>query len=288
MYAIITGSQGMLGKELKAILQAKGLEIFNTDINPGEGEYKLDITDRQMLMTKVAELKPQVIFNCSAYTNVDLAEQQEELANKINGYGVENLALAAKANNALLVHISTDYVFSGVNDKPYQPEDATGPEGAYGRSKLLGEQLVIASGCRYQIIRTAWLFGPQGKNFVETIYNLSKSKDSLKVVNDQHGCPTWAPDLAQCMVDMAASKATGMFHFCNGPACTWFDLASETVRLAGTKCSVTPCTSAEFPRPAKRPAWSVLDSSKTYKTINWQPRTWQEAVKQYVEKLTDR
>ncbi len=285
MQAIVTGSQGMLGKELKNILCSANVSALYTDINPGENESRLDITDREAVIAKVKEFKPDVIFNCSAYTNVDLAEEQEEIAAQINGYGVENLAIAAKTCDSLLVHISTDYVFSGNNDKPYLPEDSTGPQGAYGRTKLLGEKLIVNSGCRYQIIRTAWLFGPQGKNFVETIYNLSRSRNELKVVNDQHGCPTWAPDLARCMAEMATKQNFGIFHFCNGPACTWFDLASAIVREAGHTCTVTPCNSSEYPRPAQRPAWSVLDSSETYRIIDWQPRCWQEAVSQYVKTL---
>ncbi|MBN2841660.1 MAG: dTDP-4-dehydrorhamnose reductase [Sedimentisphaerales bacterium] len=285
MQAIVTGSQGMLGKELKAILSSNNIPALYTDINPGENEFRLDITDREAVIAKVEELKPRVIFNCSAYTNVDLAEEQEDIAARINGYGVENLAIAAKANDVLLVHISRDYVFSGNNDKPYLPGDITGPQGAYGRTKLLGEQLIISSGCRYQIIRTAWLFGPQGKNFVETIFKLSQSRSELKVVNDQHGCPTWAPDLAQCMADIATKPEYGIFHFCNGPACTWFDLARAVVQDAGHDCTVKPCNSTEFPRPAQRPAWSVLGSSETYRIIGWQPRKWQDAVTQYVKAL---
>ena len=285
MRSILIGSQGMLGKELSAILDKKGYETVKSDINPGEGETKLDITDRDSLLDMVNQVKPQVIYNCSAYTNVDLAEEQEELAAKINGYGVENIAMAAKSVDALLVHISTDYVFAGDNDKPYLPDDPTGPQGAYGRTKLIGEQLIQQTFDNYQIIRTAWLFGPQGKNFVETIVNIARGRDEINVVNDQHGCPTWAPDLARCMADMSLTDSRGLFHFCNGPACTWFDLAKEAISVAGVNCNVIPCTSEQFPRPAKRPAWSVMDSSKTYDAINWTPDSWQQVVAKYAKTL---
>ncbi len=285
MYSVVIGSQGMLGKELVAILEARGLESVYADIAPGDGQVKLDITDRSAVSELISKYKPEVIFNCSAYTNVDQAEEQEEIAAAINGYGVENIALAAKDNNALLVHISTDYVFPGDNDKPYLPGDPTAPQGSYGRTKLLGEQLIEKTGSNWQIIRTAWLYGPQGKNFVETIVSLAKTRDSLKVVNDQTGCPTWAPDLAKCMADMAKYGKTGKYHFCNGPQCTWYDLAKEAVARAGINCNIEPCSSDEFPRPAKRPAWSVLDSSETYNAIGWQPRNWQETVADYVKTL---
>lgn len=285
MFSIVIGSQGMLGKELVAILKTRNLESIYADINPGEGQLQLDIIDQKAVMSLIESHKPQVIFNCSAYTNVDLAEEQQELATAINGYGVENLALAAKAHNALLIHISTDYVFAGDTNVPYLPEDKTAPQGAYGKSKLLGEELIQKTAGKWQIIRTAWLFGPEGRNFIETILGLAKNRNSLKVVNDQRGCPTWAPDLARCMVDMAESQATGIFHFCNGPACTWYDLAKEAIRQAGINCNVEPCTSEEFPRPAKRPAWSVLDSSKTYETTGWQPQSWQAAVAEYIKIL---
>ena len=285
MYSVVIGSQGMLGKELVAVLKARSVESVYADINPGDGEIKLDITDRSAVTALIEKYKPEVIFNCSAYTNVDLAEEQEDLAAKINGSGVENIALAAKTADALLVHISTDYVFAGDNNQPYQPADATDPQGAYGRTKLLGEELIKKTGGKWQIIRTAWLFGPKGKNFVETILGFARKRDSLKVVNDQNGCPTWAPDLALCMADLAKTNQTGIFHFCNGPACTWYDLAQETIAQAGVNCTVEPCTSAEFPRPAPRPTWSVMDSSATYKAIGWTPKPWQQAVAEYVKTL---
>ena len=285
MKTLIIGSRGMLGQELTNIVKQSGYDAVYADIAPGDNEVKIDITDKTSLVELVKEYKPEVIFNCSAFTDVDGAEEKEELANQINGYGAENLAIAAKECGALLVHVSTDYVFSGDADKPYMPNDPVDPQGAYGRSKLLGEQLIQNSGCKWIIIRTAWLFGPRGKNFVETIVGFSKKRDSLKVVDDQRGCPTWAPDLAKCMFDIAHTPEQGIFHFCNGPACTWYDLAKESIKQASVECEVNPCTSDEFPRPAKRPAWSVLDCSSTYKAIGWEPKSWQEAVSEYVAQL---
>ena len=285
MKPLIIGSRGMLGQELSEIIRQNCPEAIYADINPSDNDIKIDITDKDSLFNLVNDVKPDVIFNCSAFTDVDGAEEKEEIANLINGYGAENLALAAKECGSLLVHISTDYVFAGDADKPYMPDDAVAPQGAYGRSKLLGEQLIQKSGCEWIIIRTAWLFGPKGKNFVETIVGFSKKRDNLKVVNDQRGCPTWAPDLAQCMFDIAQTAARGVFHFCNGPACTWYDLAKESIAQAGVECEVSPCTSEEFPRPAQRPAWSVLDCSSTYQAVGWKPRTWQEAVAVYIPQL---
>ncbi len=286
MKSLIIGSRGMLGQELTEIIKnSKNTKAVFADIMPGKDEIKVDITDKDSLSKLVAKNQPDVIFNCSAFTDVDGAEENEEVANLINGYGVENLAIAAEKHNATLVHISTDYVFSGDANTPYKPEDDVNPQCAYGRSKLLGEQLLQKSNCKWIIIRTAWLFGPKGKNFINTIINLAKDRDSLKVVNDQNGCPTWAPDLAKCMFDISNTSAKGIYHFCNGPACTWFDLAKESITQAGINCDLAPCTSDEFPRPAKRPAWSVLDCSSTYHTIGWQPQSWQKAVSEYMKIL---
>ena len=285
MKALIIGSQGMLGQELAETVKKSGNKAVCSDISPGTDEIKVDITNRESLLELVDQCQPDVIFNCSAFTDVDGAEEKEELANQINGYGVENLTIAADKCGSLLIHISTDYVFSGQSDKPYLPNDPVDPQSAYGRSKLLGEQLIQKSNCKWIIIRTAWLFGPKGKNFVNTIIGLAKNRDSLKVVNDQRGCPTWAPDLAQCMFDIALTPAQGIYHFCNGPACTWFDLAKESILQAGLTCEVTPCCSDEFPRPAERPAWSVLDCNSTYETIGWKPKSWQEAVAEYLQIL---
>ncbi len=201
----------------------------------------------------------------------------------INGIGVGNLAKACLENNAHLIHVSTDYVFDGESDRPYRPDDATNPQGAYGRSKLAGEEAIRKIDGKWLIVRTSWLFGKGGKNFVDTILKLAQQRDMLKVVNDQTGCPTCTMDLAACLIGLAQMDCQGIFHFCNGPVCTWYEFAKKIVEIAELPCRVEPCSSSEYPRPAKRPAYSVLDCSETFEQLGWQPCSWQERLYEYIK-----
>ena len=283
---LVIGSTGMLGSDLSDKLLEHSCDVeFASWPKKDDKSFLLDITDSKSLVDSFETIKPEVVFNCSAYTDVDGAESDYEIAYKINATGVKNIAELCKKYNSLLVHISTDYVFPGDFDMPYRPDDFIGPVTAYGRSKLAGEKAIAETGCEHIIIRTAWLFGANGGNFVDTIIKLAKSRDEIKVVDDQLGCPTYTKQLVDCMIALAASNGRGLFHFCNGPACSWYDFASEIVKLSGIDCRVLPCSSDEFPRPAKRPAYSVLDISKTTQTVEMFVMSWQEALKDYLNLL---
>ncbi len=277
---LIFGATGMLGSEVVRQCQARELPmVLATWPDQPQGAHKADITNQDQVNQLIADTQPTAVINCCAWTDVDGAETNESVATTVNGTGVGYLAQACHQMEAKLVHVSTDYVFAGDGARPYQPDDPVAPAGAYGRSKLAGEQAIQKVGGHYAIIRTSWLFGAGGKNFVDTIVQIARQRECIKVVNDQVGCPTWTVDLARCLIDFALNDDQGIFHFCNPPQCTWYDLACEAIRIAAVSCQVQPCTTAEFPRPAPRPAWSVMDCTKTFAALNWQPRPWQQAVK---------
>jgi dTDP-4-dehydrorhamnose reductase len=280
---LVIGADGMLGSDLVALLRSRQRQVVGSTWPEHLDQYfHLDITDARATAELIDQVAPAVVFNCSGYTDVDGAQQQEELATAVNGRGVANLALASSSCDSLFVHVSTDYVFSGSSRTPYRPDDQPDPQGAYGRSKLAGEEATKAIGGRYLIIRTSWLFGRNGKNFVDTIVALARQRPDLKVVDDQIGCPTYAPDLARCLVDLADKDVQGIHHFCNGPCCSWFDLACAAVEIADLDCKVSPCSTSEFPRPAPRPAYSVLDCSETFDLLGWTARPWPQSVAEHL------
>ena len=280
---IVTGASGMLGTELVRLLRERGGQVLEADaVISRDGQVRLDITDSDAVAQLISRFRPRVVYNCAAFTDVDGAERKEELALKINGQGTGNLAKACRDNGAFFVHVSTDYVFDGNARQPYMPDSPTGPQTAYGRSKLAGEQQIQGIGGKWLIVRTSWLFGREGKNFVDSIVGLAKKNTILKVVDDQKGCPTYAPDLAHCLVDLAGKGLEGIYHFCNGPSCSWYEMAQEAIQIAGIKCEVQPCVSSEYPRPAKRPSYSVLDCEKTYQELDWKVPGWQEAVRKHI------
>lgn len=279
---LLTGAMGQLGSSLRALLgERDDIELISTDISM-EGEARLDITDAEAVDRSVARLRPDYIVNTAAYTAVDAAESHEELARLLNAKAVENIARAAKAHGARVVHISTDYIFPGSGSRPYREGDRTGPTTAYGRTKLEGEQALMQTHPQGSVIlRTAWLYSPYGKNFVKTMLTLSQQKEELNVVADQWGCPTYAPDLARAVmavVDAPAFKP-GIYHAVGAGRTTWFDLARETFRLAGIKgCRVHPVSTAEYPTPARRPAYSVLDTSRLAADYGFTFPSWQESL----------
>ncbi|MBI9017583.1 MAG: dTDP-4-dehydrorhamnose reductase [Phycisphaerae bacterium] len=279
---LITGADGMLGRELTWQLRQFNYEILAADVE--NCDFILDITDKRAVLDFITEHKPSIVFNCAAWTDVDGAENFEAAAKAVNGDGPGYLAGACKVIDALFVHVSTDYVFDGTGQAPYKPDDPVNPKTAYGRSKLLGEQQIQSVGGHWLIVRTSWLVGGNGKNFVDTIADVARGRDSIKVVNDQIGCPTFVPQLATCLINLAQKNCQGIYHFCNSPACSWFDLAKLTVNLAKIDCRVAPCATAEFPRPAPRPAYSVLDCTKTLEKLDWQPTTWPDALRMYLDK----
>lgn len=252
---MLVGGSGMLGRAWRELLDRLGVAYAA----PPRAELDLtrpDTIDRQVTG------KHRVVINCSAWTDVDGAETHLKEAEAVNGVGVGRLAQRCKEMDATLIHYSTDYVFDGQGTRPYPVDHPTDPVNAYGRSKLMGEQLLMKSGCRYLLARTSWLYAPWGKNFVRTIAGLAGQRDSLKVVHDQRGRPTSSEHLAGATWSLVGRGATGVYHVTDGGQCTWHEFACEVVRQTNPRCRVEPCTTAEFPRPAKRPAYSVLDLAR--------------------------
>ena len=270
MNILVTGANGQLGNEIRILTGDSRHNYIYTDVVEAEGNRTtmLDITNAEDVKALVANHNVDVIINCAAYTNVDAAEDNEALAEKLNSEAPAILANAMAETGGLLVHISTDYVFGG---DPYNTpcrEDQKGtPTGVYGATKLRGEQRITASGCKYLIIRTAWLYSEFGKNFVKTMLNLTSTKPQLKVVFDQTGTPTYAYDLAKAIVEIVESKKyvgnEGIYHYSNEGVCSWYDFTKVIAEMAGrTECDIQPCHSSEFPSKVVRPSYSVLDKSK--------------------------
>ena len=271
---LITGSKGQLGTELSKLLP----QAILTDV------ADLDITDAAAVKDYVAAHKVDTIINCAAYTAVDKAETDENLAAKINIDGPRNLS----QTGAKIVHISTDYVFDGFGHKPYKPDDAAHPISVYGRTKLAGEQEVLKYAEEAVIIRTAWLYSPYGNNFVKTMRRLGAERDSLNVVADQVGTPTYAADLAAAIVKILPQinkLNSGVYHFTNEGVCSWYDFAGKIMELSGLNCRVNPISSAEYPTKATRPFYSVLDKSKIKRTFNIEIQHWEEGLKQCLKQF---
>lgn len=289
MTILVTGANGQLGREIRIVSKDSKDNYVFTDIVEieGQGTTFLDITNIEAIRNIVKELDVKAIVNCAAWTNVDGAEDPEKysLVEKLNATAPENLAIAMKEVNGLLVHISTDYVFGG---DPYNTpckEDQKGtPTGVYGLTKLHGEQNIQKTGVDYLIFRTAWLYSEFGKNFVKTMLSLTSTKPHLKVVFDQTGTPTYAYDLAKALFDIIENRRyegnAGIYHFSNEGVCSWYDFAKIITEFAGnTTCDVQPCHSDEFPSPVKRPAYSVLDKSKVKKTFGISIPYWTDSLK---------
>lgn len=276
MKILITGANGMLAKAVKEELKEN--ELVCTDIE------ELDITNLDAVRLYTKKVKPDYIINCAAYTAVDKAEEQEELVYKINAIGPKNLAIATQENNAVLVHISTDYVFGGDKDtsKDYNEDDKKNPQAVYGKTKLAGEKFIEENCKKFYIFRTAWLYGER-HNFVRTMINLSKEHDEVKVVNDQHGSPTYAVDLAS-IIHQAMEKQIpfGVYNSTNMGYTTWYDFTKMIYDLEGINCKVTPVTSEEFKSAAKRPKNSQMSKSKLLKYGIKIP-TYEDALKRYLK-----
>jgi len=251
MRLLVTGAAGMLGRDAVAAAESAGHDVVAL------ARRDLDITDADGVRAAIDSARPDAVINCAAWTDVDGAETDEEAATRINGAGAGNLAAAAP----FLVHVSSDYVFDGFATEPYTEGDPTGPRSAYGRSKLAGEHDVAAAG-DHAIVRTAWVFGPHGKNFVSTMLKLAEDRDEVSVVADQIGCPTFTGHLAPALVEIAERRLSGVTHVAGGGQCSWHELAQAAFEEAGTGTVAHPVTTAEFPRPAPRPAWSVLRSTR--------------------------
>jgi dTDP-4-dehydrorhamnose reductase len=277
---LVTGAGGMVARDVCEALVERGEEVVALT------KSDLDITDSRMVDKVVRDVQPTVIVNCAAYTKVDAAEQDERIANAINGSAVEFLADAANAVDAQLVQISTDFVFDGAAREPYEINAQTSPLSAYGRSKLLGEYAATHAR-KPLIVRTSWLFGAHGPNFVEAIRNqIRKGTNPLRVVEDQRGRPTYTPHLADAIVRLVRGGATGVVHYADAPECTWFDFAQEIVAQLGAGIDVKPVTTAEFPRPAPRPAYSVLSTERYERITGVKPDSWREGLRAYLTERT--
>ena len=291
MKILITGSKGQLGNELKDIINKgyseigkvskviKNSQFFDLDVD------KLDITDLKSVKNVLNTIKPDVVINCAAATNVDGCESDEDFAFKVNSLGPRNLAMVCEEMGARLVQVSTDYVFSGVGEKPLTEYDLTAPYSVYGKTKLLGENYVREFCSKYYIVRTAWLYGYVGHNFVYTMRRLGKEKDSINVVNDQIGNPTHANDLAYHILKLVETDEYGVYHCTGKGECSWYDFAKMIIELSGEECIVNPCTSEEYKTPAKRPEYSSLDNMMLRNTVGDEMRNWQDAIKSFIENL---
>ena len=293
MTVLVTGANGQLGSEMRLVAAASKDRYIFTDVVdlPGVETEKLDITNIDAVRAMVKENDVKVIVNCAAYTNVDKAEDDQEFCALLNAKAPENLAVAMKEVDGLLVHVSTDYVFGG---DPYNTpcrEDQKGtPTGVYGLTKLQGEQAIEASGCHHVIIRTAWLYSEFGKNFVKTMLMLTSTKPQLDVVFDQTGTPTYALDLAEAIYDIVENRKyegnDGVYHFSNEGVCSWFDFTKMIAEYAGnTACDIRPCHSNEFPSKVTRPAYSVLDKTKIKETFGLSIPYWTDSLKKCIKNL---
>ncbi len=285
MNILVTGANGQLGNEMRIVSQQSAHHYIFTDV------AELDITDAAAVEKMVADNDVKVIVNCAAYTNVDKAEDDRELAELLNAKAVENLAVAIRRNDGLLVHVSTDYVFGGTrNNTPCREEEAANPTGVYGETKLHGEEAVIRSGCHYLIIRTAWLYSEYGKNFLKTMLDLTATKPELRVVFDQVGTPTYAYDLAAAIYDIIEQRKyegrDGIYHYSNEGVCSWYDFTKAIAEYAGhTACDIQPCHSDEFPSKVVRPSYSVLDKTKIKTTFGLKVPYWTDSLKQCIDNL---
>ena len=273
---LITGGGGMVATDLQRVLEARGEEAISRT------RSELDITNARIVEKVVAEERPDVIINCAAWTRVDDAEPDEHAASAINGSAVEFLANEANKAGALLVQLSTDFVFDGRKRTPYEIDDPTNPVSAYGRSKLLGE-IAAAHAKRHLIVRTSWLFGRNGSNFVEAMRRqLAKGVDPLRVVEDQRGRPTYTPHLANAIARLVAAGAEGVVHYADAEEVSWFGFACAIVAALGTLTDVRAVSSDEFPRPAARPAYSVLSTERYTQLTGAEPESWREGLMEYL------
>lgn len=279
MKVLITGAKGMLGQDMVAEFQRRDYEVHAAD------HKALDITDIHAVRAAIEALRPDIVVNCAAYTNVDKAESEPEVAMKVNGLGPRNLSLACEAMGAVLLHISTDYVFDGEKDGPYEIWDTPNPINAYGKSKLWGENYVRSLMHRYLIVRTSWLFGKGGRNFVTTVLDLAKRGEPIRVVNDQRGCPTYTVDLARACADLVESGCFGIYHVTNQGATTWYEFAKEILAQTDEVSELIPIRMEDLARPAKRPRNSELDDSPLKETLGCLMPKWRESLGEFMMRL---
>lgn len=276
---LVLGAAGMLGRAVMQALDKAGLR------HEGSGRSRVNLANVDSIARGVPEGIGTVI-NCAGWTNVDTAEANEAEASQINGFGVGQLAERCQRIGSVLVHYSTDYVFSGRASEPYRVDHPRDPLNAYGRSKALGENLLEQSGASYILIRTSWVYAPWGKNFVRTIVGLAQKRPSLRVVSDQLGRPSSAEEVARVSLELLSKRVTGTFHVSDAGQCSWYELARAAISRAGLRCAVEPCASAEYPSPAVRPSYSVLDLSRTEAELG-PLRSWEQSVADVVGRLDE-
>ncbi len=279
MKVLVTGVKGQLGYDVMAELARRNIEAIGVDID------EMDITDKISVEKVIGEAAPDVVVHCAAYTAVDAAEDNEALCRRVNADGTRNIAEVCKKLDCKMVYISTDYVFDGQGTRPWEPDDERHPLNVYGQTKYEGELAVQENLSRYFIVRIAWVFGKNGKNFVKTMLKLAETHDKLTVVNDQFGSPTYTYDLARLLVDMIQTDKYGIYHATNEGICTWYEFACEIFRQAGVKIEVTPVPASEYPAKAKRPENSRLDKSKLTENGFERLPSWQDALGRYLKEI---
>ncbi len=275
---LIIGHKGMLGSDLLEMSKDK-YNVIGLDASD------LDITDLDAVNKKLNEIKPNFIVNCAAYTNVDGCEENQDLAYSVNGVGARNLAIASNklGQKPKIVHISTDYVFDGEGNSDLKEYDLVNPLSIYGKSKLMGEEMLKSFYDKYFILRTQWLYGVNGNNFVKTMIKLASERDSLMVVDDQVGCPTYTIDLCKTILEVIETEKYGIYHVSNSEKVSWHGFAKDIFELAGVSIEVKPCTTEEFPRPAHRPKYSVMDNMMLRINGFTELRNYKEALKEYLK-----
>lgn len=292
MNVLVTGSNGQLGTELRRLAIDSPHHFIFTDINnfPGTETVYLDICDRAAIDIIIASERVDLIVNCAAYTDVEKAESEIDMAMLLNHQAVENLALAAAARDAAIIHISTDYVFSGEGNQPIREDAAPAPKGVYGSTKLAGEKALFKSACRSIIVRTSWLYSPYGKNFVKTMRHIMRSREQVSVVYDQVGSPTCAADLAAALMHIIHGpriEGRTVYHFSDEGAVSWYDFAQAIRELSGYDCKVLPCRSEEYPSKARRPHYSVLDKSAIKKAYGLEIPYWRDSLARCLDRMED-
>ncbi len=279
MKVLVTGVKGQLGYDVVNELTKRGHVAIGTDIE------EMDITDKSSVDSVIKENMPEAVIHCAAYTAVDAAEDNVEICRKINAGGTQNIADVCKELDIKMIYISTDYVFDGEGDRPWEPEDERTPLNVYGQTKYEGELAVQNTLDKYFIVRIAWVFGVNGKNFIKTMLNLGKTRDSLTVVNDQFGSPTYTYDLAKLLVDMVETEKYGIYHATNEGICTWYEFACEIFKEAGMNVKVSPVSASEYPAKAKRPSNSCMSKEKLTENGFDKLPTWQDALARYLKEI---
>ena len=281
MKVFVTGVKGQLGHDVMNELKKQGLEGIGVDID------EMDITDADQVNQVIKEAAPDAVIHCAAYTAVDAAEDNEEICRKVNAVGTENIAKVCEELDIKMMYISTDYVFNGQGERPWEPDDEREPLNVYGQTKYEGELAIEKHVKKFFTVRIAWVFGVNGKNFIKTMLNLGKTHDHLTVVNDQTGSPTYTYDLARLLVDMIQTDKYGRYHATNEGLCTWYEFACEIFKQAGMNVSVAPVSSDEYPAKAKRPSNSRMDKSKLIENGFKPLPTWQDALGRYLKEIEE-